>query len=102
MLQVNHHGGNNASAEDFLAIVRPEVAVISTGNDNTHKHPHRDTLRRLVDSGALVVQTEAGKTPLKIFQNMRVNRAVYQGDVIVTTDGTTYELSTFRLFQADG
>jgi hypothetical protein len=56
-------GRDHASedAEDFLAIAQPEVAVISAGNGNTHEHPHKKTLRRLVDSGAQVIQTKPGR-----------------------------------------
>jgi len=43
VLRVNHHGGNNASATQFLNNIRPEVAIISLGNGNSHGHPHLGT-----------------------------------------------------------
>ena len=36
ILHVNHHGADNASAADFLEVIKPEVAFISSGNGNDH------------------------------------------------------------------
>lgn len=41
---VNHHGANNGSSTAFLELIRPEVAIISLGDGNTHGHPHAETL----------------------------------------------------------
>ncbi len=57
ILKVGHHGSKYASSQEFLSIVRPEVAVISVGQ-NGYGHPSEDTLDRLADIGADVYRTD--------------------------------------------
>lgn len=57
VLLVPHHGGALPIMEDFLAAVRPRVAVIPVGA-NPFGHPHPDTLRALEESGALVLRND--------------------------------------------
>ena len=102
VLHVNHHGANNASDADFLTDVDPEVAIISLGNGNSHKHPTRNALKRLAATGAEIIQTEWGTTTGKTPPEVRELQAIFQGDIVLTTDGTTYEISTSRSFQTDG
>jgi competence protein ComEC len=47
VLKVAHHGSENSSTEEFLAAVRPQMAVISVGKDNKYGHPTPETLSRL-------------------------------------------------------
>ena len=53
VLKVGHHGGKYASSEEFLFAARPEIAVISVGQ-NSYGHPSADTLNRLNNVGAEV------------------------------------------------
>ena len=48
VLKVAHHGSRDSSCIEFLEKVRPKVAVISCGEDNSYGHPHNDTINRLV------------------------------------------------------
>lgn len=64
-LKVAHHGSKNSTKEEFLAVARPEIGVISCGENNFYGHPHRETLERLAnvncevfitkDSGAVTI-----------------------------------------------
>ena len=47
VLKVAHHGSNDSSCSEFLEKVKPKVAVISCGRDNSYGHPHVDTVYRL-------------------------------------------------------
>ena len=47
MLKVAHHGSNTSTTPEFLAVVNPEVAVISVGVDNKFGHPTSEVMERL-------------------------------------------------------
>lgn len=102
VLHVDHHGADNGSETDFLSAVRPEIAIISAGNRNTHEHPSQGALRRLAEAGVYrIVQTEWGSTPGAIETAIRDRQAIYQDDVIVTATPVSYTLSTSRGFATD-
>ncbi|MDE2869346.1 MAG: ComEC/Rec2 family competence protein [Chloroflexota bacterium] len=69
VLKVAHHGASTSSSPEFLAAVKPQVAVISAGLGNAFNHPRDDVLRRLRAAGAHVYRTDLA------------------GDVVVRTDG---------------
>lgn len=60
ILKVGHHGSKYSSSEEFLASIMPKAAVISCAARNTYGHPHKETLQRLEDVGALVLRTDEG------------------------------------------
>jgi competence protein ComEC len=78
VLKVPHHGSRYTTGMDFLERVRPEVAVISAGQNNDYHHPHKQAVERLEKIGA------------KIYVTKDV------GTVTVTTDGKTYQVQTER------
>lgn len=57
LLVVGHHGSNGSTSADFLAAVRPEYAVISSGY-NTYGHPNPAVLDRLDRAGAEIYRTD--------------------------------------------
>lgn len=60
ILKVGHHGSRYSSSEEFLAGIMPQAAVISCAARNTYGHPHKETLQRMEDVGALVLRTDEG------------------------------------------
>jgi competence protein ComEC len=58
LLKVAHHGSRTATTQAFVDAVRPRIAVASAGADNPYGHPTRQTLERLVASGARVLRTD--------------------------------------------
>lgn len=58
VLKVPHHGSNTSSHSEFLAAVRPRVAVISAGAWNRFGFPAPGALRRLEQVGARVFRTD--------------------------------------------
>lgn len=52
-----HHGSATSSSALLLEAVRPEVAVVSSG-ENTYGHPKPETLLRLRDAGADIYRTD--------------------------------------------
>ncbi|GAH96997.1 unnamed protein product, partial [marine sediment metagenome] len=47
VLKVAHHGSDTSTTAEFLAVVNPEVAVISVGDDNRFGHPTPEVMERL-------------------------------------------------------
>jgi len=80
VLKVGHHGDSNASTENFLEMVKPEIAVISAGEDNKYAKPHEDALSRINSSGARLLRTDL------------------HGHITIETDGTTYSIKTGKEF----
>jgi competence protein ComEC len=77
VLKVGHHGSKNSTTEDFLAAVRPQVAIISAGEDNPYGHPSQELLQRLELAGVRVLRTDR------------------DGAIHVLTDGHALEVSCF-------
>lgn len=72
ILKVGHHGSKTSSAEAFLKVVKPEVAVISVGRKNRYGHPYEAVLKRLQDFGARILRTDT------------------DGDIKLTSDGVSW------------
>ena len=56
VLGVPHHGSRSSSSEAFVQALRPRVAVISCGRDNSFGHPHASVVARYRDS--LLLRTD--------------------------------------------
>jgi competence protein ComEC len=69
VLKVGHHGSSSSSSMPFLEAVKPEMAVISLGLDNSYGHPHAETLERFEEMDIEVFRTDL------------------QGNILVTLNG---------------
>ncbi|HKZ50663.1 MAG TPA: hypothetical protein VJ256_02725, partial [Dehalococcoidia bacterium] len=69
VLKVPHHGSATSSSPPFLAAVRPALAVISAGRENSYGHPAPLTLQRLEAAREFVLRTDR------------------QGTIEISTDG---------------
>ncbi len=58
VLKVAHHGSNTSSCEAFLKEADPDYAVISVGKSNDYGHPHKETLKALLKSDAVIYRTD--------------------------------------------
>ena len=58
VLKVGHHGSAYSSSADFIAAVRPRVAIVSVGRHNLFGHPAPSTLETLQNSGAAIYRTD--------------------------------------------
>lgn len=47
VLKVAHHGSKTSSTQEFLALVKPKIALIGVGSNNLYGHPNADVLTRL-------------------------------------------------------
>jgi competence protein ComEC len=74
VLKVAHHGSATSTTPAFLDAVRPRVALVSVGANNTYGHPDAQVMSELAAAGASVLRTDL------------------LGTVIVRTDGRSLEV----------
>jgi competence protein ComEC len=72
ILKAGHHGSRTSSTPDFLAKVRPSLAVYSAGQGNRYGHPHQETLDTFANLGIELMGTDL------------------YGTIVITSDGQTY------------
>lgn len=58
LLKVAHHGSADRGLPALLTETTPELALISTGRDNRHGHPHPSTIQALGEAGVRVHRTD--------------------------------------------
>jgi competence protein ComEC len=76
ILKVGHHGSAYSSTPEFLAAVRPKIAIISCGRHNVFGHPSPRTLDALRAAGATTYRTDV------------------DGGISIGTDGTIVDAQT--------
>ena len=60
--KVAHHGSGNASSKEFLERIRFDKALISCGRNNRYGHPAQETLDRIREKNAEILDTrETGR-----------------------------------------
>ncbi len=74
VLKAGHHGSDTSSALDFLQTVKPEVVVLSYGENNKYGHPHDSVLRNIEKVGSMIYSTAES------------------GTITVTSDGKAYRV----------
>jgi len=84
ILKVGHHGSRTSSSEDFLAAVRPRLALVSVGAGNSYHLPTPAIMARLEALGAQVVRTDRVGTIVARTDGHRIR---------VMADGDAWELS---------
>ncbi len=77
VLKSPHHGSGTSSSPEFITAVKPDVVVISSGRGNPYGHPVPYVLERYHAIGAQIFRTDQ------------------EGQIEVTTDGTSLGVSTF-------
>jgi competence protein ComEC len=77
IVKVPHHGSLTSSATDFVAALRPQIAVVSAGRGNHFGHPVPEVLERYSAVGAAIFRTDR------------------DGEVTVDTDGHSISVATF-------
>lgn len=77
VLKVAHHGSAGANSKAYLEKVRPKIAVICVGSDNSYGHPHKEVLKRLAQVGCDEIYTTAA-----------------DGNVVIISDGASLRVRT--------
>jgi competence protein ComEC len=71
VLKAAHHGSDTSTTPEFLAVVDPQLAVISVGADNSFGHPSPEVMERLEEK----------------LGSANIYRTDEQGTIEFTTDG---------------
>jgi competence protein ComEC len=77
-MKVPHHGSSDPGLAEVLSRLRPELAAIEVGEDNTYGHPAPSTLAALRRAGAPASRTDR------------------DGTVTLSVDGKRAEVSATR------
>ena len=72
LLMVGHHGSADSTSMELLGWARPELGIISVGEDNLYGHPDQETLERLYRSGVEVHRTDQEGTVTVVVQGENV------------------------------
>lgn len=64
VLKVGHHGSDTSTTKNFLSQVKPKIAIISVGKDNSYGHPKQIVLDKLSNIGAEIYRTDTSGTIL--------------------------------------
>ena len=76
VLKVSHHGSKNSSDKQLLDIVKPDIALVSCGINNSYGHPADEVLERLGEIGAEIYITASN------------------GQTVIRSDGIEYSVET--------
>ena len=67
IIKVAHHGSKTSSTEKFIEKVKPKIALIGVGENNTFGHPSNITIETLEKAGTKIYRTDQmGEIILKI------------------------------------
>lgn len=83
ILHMGHHGSDTSSTDEFLAEVKPDVAIYSAGVDNKYNHPGKDAISRVEGIGADVYGTAV------------------DGTIVLTSNGKEYNITTDQSGEKD-
>lgn len=72
IFHASHHGSNTGNSREFLNAMTPECVIISCGMKNRYNHPTKSVVDLYEELGIIVYRTDES------------------GNIVMTTDGTTY------------
>lgn len=58
ILKVAHHGSKNATSQEFLDKVKPQIAIVMVGLKNKFGHPSQRVINRLEKMGTQILRTD--------------------------------------------
>ena len=58
VLKISHHGSKNGTNTDLLALIKPQIALIGVGLNNSYHHPADIVMDLLKDFGVKIFRTD--------------------------------------------
>jgi competence protein ComEC len=87
VLKVPRHGSRTSSSEDFIAMVKPKLAIVSVGRRNSYGLPQEEVLARYAaagaqmlrtdQDGAIIIETDGGQLRYRGYQSGKKGALVY-------------------------
>lgn len=74
--KAGHHGADNASSAELMALVTPDYGVFSCGKGNSYQHPRQSAIDRVAKYAKTILRTDL------------------HGDVTITSDGEAITYQT--------
>ncbi|MBU0974971.1 MBL fold metallo-hydrolase [Patescibacteria group bacterium] len=62
IIKAGHHGSKSSSSRQFISILRPEISVISSGENNQYNHPFPQVIDLFRELGAIIYRTDSQGT----------------------------------------
>ena len=94
VIKVPHHGGKTSAYKPFLELVSPEVAVISSGRENSFGHPHKETLDAL--QGVSIFRTDTDGAIRIRESDKRLEIRTYKDSQFVKTRSFQKEIENIK------
>ena len=71
VLKVGHHGSKTSTAEEFVARIKPQYAIISVGRNNRYGHPNKEVLN-ILDNSKIYRTDRDGSVMFKISKQLQI------------------------------
>jgi competence protein ComEC len=81
VLKAGHHGSESSTSDGLLDVLRPRLALISSGAGNEYGHPAPPTLARLAERGIGILRTDTDGT-VEVVSDGAVIEARLEGRVL--------------------
>lgn len=73
ILKVGHHGSKTSTSEEFLNVIKPSIALLSAGVDNSFGHPHPSVLTLLKEKNSHILSTNCyGSIRLQLKKTIKI------------------------------
>ncbi|MBP7700921.1 MBL fold metallo-hydrolase [Candidatus Woesebacteria bacterium] len=76
IIKAGHHGSNSSSSRQFISILRPEISVISSGENNRYNHPSPRVIDIFNEFRARIYMTSSQGTIKFISDGVKYWRAI--------------------------
>lgn len=81
ILKVPHHGSKTSSTQNFIDIVKPKVAIISSSKNNYYGHPHKEVVDRYKNIDSKIYNTAYdGAISIKVKSNKLIISTMQEND----------------------
>lgn len=110
--KIGHHGAETSTTPDFLAVIAPGMAGVSSGCKDEHpntgyRHPRAATLARLgqvINGQGDVRKLQAGLTAKGKWEKVEITRGLYatpvDGAFVIVTNGTSIRKESVNVASA--